>query len=189
MGNTRLFFAVRPDETVMDMCRAYVAKRQEAGIRWIKEENWHVTTLFVGNFPEEQVGDLINYFDERIKILSPFSLEFEKFTLYPLRSPNMVWAKFRTSEAFSNFVRTSHQLTREFIRKNNTGTELKSGHGEIPHITLSRLKGQIVHPGHYDFIPGSSISFRSGNVYLIQSELLSAGARYTDLHDFGLCGK
>ena len=60
MSNKRIFFALWPDDRQRERLRDVinsVAKTVEGHA--VDRRNWHVTLAFVGDYPEEQVPELL----------------------------------------------------------------------------------------------------------------------------------
>ena len=82
MGSKRLFFALWPDDRQRDRLRDVinsVAKSVEGTA--LDRRDWHITLAFIGDFPEEQVPDLLARARE-IRV-EPFHLSFDRLEFWP----------------------------------------------------------------------------------------------------------
>ena len=77
MAERRLFFALWPDDRQRDTLRNTIspAARTVEG-NAVPRGNWHVTLVFVGNFPEERVGELLTA--AAAVSVEPFRLRFDR---------------------------------------------------------------------------------------------------------------
>lgn len=81
MSNKRVFFALWPDDRQRDRLRDVVnsvAKTVEG--RAVDRRDWHVTLAFIGEFPEEQIPDLLKSAGE-IQV-EPFRLGFDRLEFW-----------------------------------------------------------------------------------------------------------
>ncbi len=82
MSTKRLFFALWPDHRQRDRLRDVinpVAKTVEG--KAVDRSNWHVTLAFIGEFPEQEVPELLQRAGE-IGV-EPFRLSFDRLEFWP----------------------------------------------------------------------------------------------------------
>lgn len=82
MGTRRIFFALWPDDRQRDRLRDIinpVAKTVEG--RAVDRRNWHVTLAYIGDFPEQQLPDLLARAGD-IPV-EPFQLSFDRLEFWP----------------------------------------------------------------------------------------------------------
>jgi len=82
MNTRRLFFALWPDNRQRDRLRDVinsVAKTVEG--KAVDRRNWHITLVFIGEFPENRVPYLIER-AAQIKV-EPFRLSFDRLEFWP----------------------------------------------------------------------------------------------------------
>lgn len=82
MSNKRVFFALWPDDRQRDRLRDIinsVAKTVEGHA--VERRNWHITLAFVGDYPEEQVPELLER-ASRLQV-EPFRLSFDRMEFRP----------------------------------------------------------------------------------------------------------
>ena len=82
MANRRLFFGLWPDERQRTLIRDQlqpVISNVEG--RAVDRRNWHVTLVFVGAFPEEELGQL---FARSMQVeFEPFRLRMDRVSYWP----------------------------------------------------------------------------------------------------------
>ena len=82
MSNRRLFFALWPDDRQRDRLRDHIsplAKLVEG--RAVYRGDWHVTTAFIGDFPEARLPELQSR-AAQIPV-EPFRLRFDRVEFWP----------------------------------------------------------------------------------------------------------
>lgn len=82
MSDRRLFFALWPDDRQRDRLRDQIsplAKLVEGQV--VYRGNWHVTTAFIGDFPEARVAELQARAAEIA--VEPFRLRFDRVEFWP----------------------------------------------------------------------------------------------------------
>jgi 2'-5' RNA ligase len=82
MATRRIFFALWPDDRQRDRLRDVinsVAKTVEG--RVVDRRNWHVTLAYLGQFPEEQLTDLLARAGD-VEV-QPFRLSFDRLEFWP----------------------------------------------------------------------------------------------------------
>ncbi|HSM29839.1 MAG TPA: RNA 2',3'-cyclic phosphodiesterase [Woeseiaceae bacterium] len=82
MSNRRVFFALWPDDRQRDRLRDHIsplAKLVEGQV--VYRGNWHVTTVFIGDFPEARLPELRARADEIA--VEPFRLRFDRVEFWP----------------------------------------------------------------------------------------------------------
>ncbi len=82
MSTKRIFFALWPDDRQRDRLRDHIsplAKLVEG--QAVYRGNWHVTTAFIGNFPEAEIPELLAR-AAQIPV-EPFRLRFDRVEFWP----------------------------------------------------------------------------------------------------------
>jgi 2'-5' RNA ligase len=82
MKTRRLFFALWPDDRQRDRLREQISPLANlVEGRAVARGNWHVTTVFIGNFPEADLSDL----QARAAQIGvePFRLRFDRVEFWP----------------------------------------------------------------------------------------------------------
>jgi 2'-5' RNA ligase len=82
MNNKRIFFALWPDDRQREQLRdviGSVAKTVEG--RAVDRRDWHVTLVFIGAFPSDQVPGLLERASQ-IQV-EPFRLSFDRMEFWP----------------------------------------------------------------------------------------------------------
>jgi 2'-5' RNA ligase len=188
-GSIRLFIAIPLDAHYHNLLHDFTKQQQIRGIKWIEQENLHITVLFLGNFPQQQLELLKSRLGKFFRTIPSFALEYDKFAYIPSQvKPGMIWGRFRPNSYFDHLCR---QLAGEM---ENLYSELGilfrlSLHAEnIPHVTLCRLKNPYLRYPELNMkdINTAQPLLRCDFCILFQSVLSADGAKYINLAEYKL---
>jgi len=179
----RLFIALKipydVKKNLLDIC--YEISDYSEFFKWEKPEKIHLTLKFIGEVEEELVSSIekaIAFVDE----YNSFSFNVTTFGFFYRNGlPRILWAGLQTDESIQKLVKQLNERLSIF----SIPVERRKFK---PHLTMLRLKKD---PGkkfifkfeEYSF---SNLNFRSSEITLVKSELLSTGARYTDIKKYNL---
>jgi len=189
----RLFLGIPAPAGIIPPLRELQASLEgTSGIRWVKEENLHITVFFFGNVSEEIIPNLIEMIRITLKAFRPFELAFDQFYLAPKPSrPRMIRARYHKAETFRHLVNRITDLYEQI------SPEQQQRRSPTPHITVARLRGlrQLELPPdpvgtHHDVsLPRTThhnVSIHVTNLILWSSDLQPSGAVYEPLARFSL---
>lgn len=182
MPDYRLFIGVSPDAATADALSAFVniPRNLLPGFRWTGPDQWHVTALFIGSLPEEQLPALHDAIGHIAEQQTRFTLHFDQYSYrFRQKQPAMLWAEYSIHPAFSLLYRQLYAAMSTFAMLEPIRDEV------IPHITLARMRKLRKVPFELPeraTLPPLPVM----ELALFSSELHSDGARYTALHTFAL---
>ena len=133
----RLFTAIDlPQEIVYRLERLLMVLRPEALIKWSPLDNLHITTKFIGEWPESRLNEL----HEALAALGPrkpFDITVRDLGWFPNeRSPRVLWAGVHAEEDLRELA---HQ-TQEAVAKLGVQRDSRE---YSPHLTLARIKSPV----------------------------------------------
>jgi 2'-5' RNA ligase len=180
----RLFTAIDLPPEVTARLDALIAKlRPLARIGWSPAANLHITTKFVGQWPEERLAELraaLAAMGRR----APIPIRVSGLGFFPNRkSPRVFWAGVETTSELTALARdTDLALAKLGV--------VQESRAYSPHLTLARIKQaapaltlglwpEVERLGQPDF--GSFVAER---FYLYLSKPGSSGSVYTKLSEF-----
>ena len=159
------------------------------GVRWVTIDQMHLTLRFLGDV-DQQTLDQVKAAAEHSAVSVPAQhLEVAGAGVFPhLRRPRVVWV------GIGGETQGLKQLNAE-LERSLEGLQIhqeRSVRDFLPHLTLGRIRDfrkavgveKIILSGkdrHFGELPVTALT-------LFQSELTSAGARYTKLAEFKLGG-
>jgi 2'-5' RNA ligase len=129
----RLFTAIElPPDMLLRLERLLSALRPEALIKWSPLDNLHVTTKFIGHWPDERLTELQAAL-EPLTERPPFELEVRNLGWFPnTRAPRVLFAGVEGGEPLRDLAHETESLLSALgVRKD--------GKPFSPHLTLARI--------------------------------------------------
>ena len=176
----RLFVAIDIPDPVQSNLRALLNRlRPLADFRWSAAENLHVTTKFIGEWPEARLDELKQALAS-IPAPTPFEISVRGLGWFPNpHHPRVFWTGVDGGEP----LRTLASLTEEAASRLGVAREDREFR---PHLTLARLKGpaplESIRRGVASLDSQDFGSFRASGFVLY----LSSQGKYTRLAGFRL---
>jgi RNA 2',3'-cyclic 3'-phosphodiesterase len=180
----RLFTAVDlPAEVNLNLAKLLNVLKPTAHINWSSPENLHITTKFIGDWPEERLDEL----KACLHALPPrqaIPIAVEKLGFFPNpHAPRIFWAGVHAGEALAQLARDTENAFAPL------GID-KDERAYSPHLTLARIKA----PGKQSALlqavaqlPSLEFgSFVADRFYLYRSQTAPSGPVYTKLAEFPL---
>ena len=133
----RLFTAIDlPSDILRRLERLLSALRSEALINWSPLDNLHVTTKFIGEWPEGRIQEL----HEALRCLTrrqPFDVEVKQLGWFPHeRSPRVLWVGIEGGQPLHTLAKeTEDALTPLSIAREQRDFS--------PHLTMARIKHAV----------------------------------------------
>jgi 2'-5' RNA ligase len=180
----RLFTGIDLAENVRaELARFLERLKPTARLRWSAAQNLHVTTKFIGEWPEARLEELIAALGAAPRT-GPISIAIRELGWFPnARAPRVFWAGIHSDERLHELARAIDRLT------SRLGIE-EDKRPYAPHLTLARIPPGTPLAGLHRAIealaPADFGSFLADCFYLYRSELSPAGSRYTKLARFPL---
>lgn len=177
-----MFIGVKPNDVTSHRLSEWMQQhRHIPGIRWIRPQNLHLSALFLGNVPLEQLENLKELFGYGLRDVQSISLQFDAIVAAPLgQRPRMLWARYRKSDEFRLLVQKL-QFFYEQIQPRQ-----QNRLSPIPHITLARFNAP---DSIADISLPQSLSlptFTLFDLVLWSSDLQPDGPVYTEIQTFSL---
>jgi 2'-5' RNA ligase len=152
-----------------------------AQINWSAPENLHITTKFIGEWPEDRLPELTAALGT-LPSREPLSIAVEKLGFFPNpHAPRVFWAGVHAGEGLTQLARdTETALAPLSIAKEDRAFS--------PHLTLARIKT----PGKQTALlqavaklPSLDFgNFVADRFYLYRSKTAPTGSVYTKLAEF-----
>ncbi|MDD5396768.1 MAG: RNA 2',3'-cyclic phosphodiesterase [Candidatus Moranbacteria bacterium] len=132
MQKKKIFVEVNVPNQIKRRLAQVVAKWSDLPIKWMKEENIHITVAFVGYVDESMLPEICEKVRESVENFEAFDLEFDRIELGPERNdPKIVWL---TGKANVEMGMLNEQVERGLGMRPIAHKEFK------PHITLGRIR-------------------------------------------------
>jgi RNA 2',3'-cyclic 3'-phosphodiesterase len=180
----RLFTAIDMPREVLQNLEALIDRlKPAASLKWSPPSNLHITTKFIGEWPEDRLPEL-NRSLAALPTRSAFAIQIHNVGFYP--NPHAPRVFFAGIEAPVDLAALAHEIDKALA-----GIGLApEKRAYAPHLTLARIKEPlplqqlrqtIAELPTLDF--GSFIADR---FYLYQSRPQPSGSVYTKLSEFPL---
>jgi RNA 2',3'-cyclic 3'-phosphodiesterase len=152
---------------------------KEARVRWVDEDNLHVTLAFLGDCEQSQLDSLDWHLEEIASSCPSVELKVDSLSLFPYgKRPKLLAAILSPGDAL---VELHHQVERA---AKDIGIYVEKRRF-VPHITLGRLRG---HGRREMSLPSVSIGMSdiAPAMALFESTLTQDGAIYDELFRYDL---
>jgi 2'-5' RNA ligase len=178
----RLFTAVDlPGEIVTALSRLVNRLRPAARIRWSPPENLHITTKFIGEWPDDRLKEMEAAL-AALPAREPLEIQVRGLGFFPNpHSPRVFWAAVHAPGALAELARETEEALGAL------GVP-KESRAFSPHLTLARIKEPVPLQALRQAIaslPAADFgAFTADRFYLYQSRLQPAGSVYTRLSEY-----
>ena len=154
--------------------------RPTARLQWSPPANLHITTKFIGEWPEERLGELKSALAALPK-RGPIAVRIHKLGFFPNpHAPRVFWCGIEAPGLAELASDTEGVAAALGVAKENRAFS--------PHLTLARIKDRVNLQPLREIIAGLPSlefgSFTAGAFYLYQSQLRPGGSVYTKLAEF-----
>ena len=178
----RLFTAIElPPHLLLRLERLLSALRSEAQINWSPLDNLHVTTSFIGNWPDARFDELTNALSSLLP-RERFEVNLKNFCWFPnARSPHVLSIGTEPCDALQKLA----QDTSDCLQRLGVPREKRP---YTPHLTLARIKRPVplqrLRQKLEDFQPSNFGAFDVHAFSLYRSDPGSNASLYRKLKDF-----
>jgi len=179
----RIFIAINLPEDIKKKLADCQAKWLELPIKWTKEENLHITLMFLGYLSDEELLEILKITKEVASRHEPFFINLKKIIYGPPKKmpPRMVWAEGEKSEELGKLQK---DLENYLLASSVKGMESEN-RPYAPHITLGRIRAwefrQIEPEERPEVNEEINLSFEVNSIEVMESELKRGGAEYAIL--------
>jgi 2'-5' RNA ligase len=169
-----------PAEVVRNLEILLDRLRPAARIQWSPPANLHITTKFIGEFPEERVEVLISAL-KSLPPRPPMMLRITKLGFFPNpHSPRVFWCGIDAPGLVDLAAATDRATMALGIPKEERAFS--------PHLTLARIKERLELQPLREAIAGlPSLEFggcEARSFFLYRSQMRAGGSVYTKLAEF-----
>jgi len=156
-----------------------------ANVKWVAEENFHITLKFLGDTPDEKLSVVENAIESALSGFSPVRLKFGKLGAFPnFKRPRVLWIGLESGYEELSAMAGSLEDSFEEIGYEKEKRKFRS------HLTIGRVKSQkgvnrLMEKVEYlkDFDGGN---MKLTHIHLMKSDLKRSGPVYTVLREFPL---
>jgi 2'-5' RNA ligase len=95
----RSFIALEaPAQVHSCLAERLAALKPVRGVNWVKEQNLHLTLLFLGDVESVQIPELEKILDAHTARRKAFPLALKGLELFPAKAPRLVWASLASQD-------------------------------------------------------------------------------------------
>jgi len=180
----RLFAGIDlPSPVIAELEELVRRLRTTARIKWSPPANLHITTRFIGEWPEERLAELKGTL-AGLPAHPPIEIHVRKLGFFPNpHAPRVFWAGVEASKDLAELAAGTDRALVPL------GLE-PEGRPFSPHLTLARIKERVPMQELTETIaalPSLEFgTFVAERFYLYQSRIASSGSVYTKLAEFTL---
>jgi len=149
-------------------------KNSRTDIRWVPENNWHLTLAFLGNTPISEVKRLLESFDESYQQETRFQFNLQALTRFPGPKGRIIALTNNPTRPLENLF----QITLNLLQRNKIEFDQKELR---PHITLGRIRKAKQVKTSFD--RRTNIKLDIAKIRLYQSTFTNSGSIYTVLKE------
>jgi len=155
-------------------------------VKWVEEENLHLTLKFIGEFPEKRLPELKQAILKGIYDSGggEISLTVRGIGFFHSKgNVRVIWAGIEADQALQRLVKNlDAKLSKLGIKPEEREF--------VPHLTLARAKGEVkvlkISEHLKLFSDKDYGGVLSKQIILMRSELFSSGPKYTKIEEFNL---
>lgn len=181
----RIFVAIYPSQEVIRKLKkeSETLKKRlpENLLRWLPEENWHITLKFFGNLTAKEVEQLDQNLRFSLKAQRTVAIQLTSITWFPSGKKPSVLAAIANG---------SPELNRLAMNIHNVDSQHEKSAGNKPyrpHLSLARCRQKRPINAHSSLpLNITPVAFTANQVHLVKSQTLATGATYTKLASYPL---
>ncbi|MBE0646372.1 MAG: RNA 2',3'-cyclic phosphodiesterase [Bacteroidales bacterium] len=182
----RLFAAIStiPDEGFISGYRNLKDALHPHKIKWVEEENLHITLKFFGETSEARIPDICRVVNSVAAELPQFSFNYEGLGVFGSSyNPRVIWAGIRPYDQVSQMIMTlKHELATIGFPADRQNP--------VPHLTLGRIRSlqdRVAFQKDLDSKKKiSSGPMKAEKIVLFESILQPTGPKYLVIDSFPL---
>jgi len=178
----RLFVAIDlPAEVVANLEDLVARLRATARINWSRPSNLHLTTKFIGEWPQSRLAEMKAALGE-LTGRQPIPIQVRGLGFFPnSRAPRVFWAGVHAPPDLADLARDTDRA----LERLGAPSERRP---YSPHLTLARIKEPVplnaLQQAIASLEPVELGAFTADRFFLYQSNLEPSGAVYTRLSEF-----
>ena len=184
----RCFIAIEIPETIKKSIADIIDTLKKSGsdIKWVPNENIHITLQFLGETEESLIPDIKEALYKILAPYSPFYIKIAGVGCFPSeKRPRVIWVGLEESQALRNLYK---DIATEMVK---FGYQ-KEERGFTPHVTIGRVKsnrnmGELLRRLE-EFKVADFPGFEVQNIRLMKSELKPSGAKHYCLAEIPIGG-
>jgi RNA 2',3'-cyclic 3'-phosphodiesterase len=185
----RCFIAIEIPVAIKKSISDIINSMKESGadVKWVSDENIHITLQFLGETEESLIPDIKRAINEILAPYFPFYIKITGVGCFPSgRRPRVIWVGIEEAQSLINLYNDiSHEMTKLGYQKEERSF--------TPHITIGRVRSNRNMRELLSSLESFKVTDFSGfevqDVTLMKSELKPSGAKYYSLAEIPFGGR
>ena len=175
-GSNRIFIGIPCDKQAQRQINELLRQKGKStlDIRWVPENNRHLTLAFLGNLPRSSVDNLLGLFDETYQHETGFKYLLTRLIRFPGPNGRIIALANEPDRSLGHLF----QITLRFLQNIKLEPDRKEFR---PHITLGRLRRAKQVKTKFD--QQTDICLDISRIRLYQSTMTESGSIYTALKE------
>ena len=177
----RLFIGIEVPEKVKKKISKEIEKLKSRypTFRWVKQDNYHLTLLFLGEVKEEKLAKIKTRLERAVFDFTPFYLFSYSYELF-INHKIVLYAAFKREKEIENLAKNIRKEFKEFNFKTNSKRF-------VPHLTIARAR--IPSKQQYFVLKKTLLKiptdffFKVDKIVLYKSTLTKKGPIYEKLYE------
>ena len=180
----RIFIAINLPKGIKAQLSTCQKELKDLPVRWVKEDNLHITLIFLGHLKDEEIPDVCKAVRKVAQETTRFSINLTKICYGPpgKSPPRMIWITGEKSQELANL---KDNLEKELLVDPNLNRLQSKVRAFAPHITLGRMKQwewlRIEPEERPEAEKELSLTFTVQSVDVMESYLKKGGPEYITL--------
>ena len=172
----RIFIGIPVDEPAQRQINELLipVKRTYTNIRWVPQQNRHLTLSFLGDRPASVIENLVRSMHRAYQKVSAFQSGSATLCRFPGSTGNIVALVLKDDKNLAHL----YQITQDFLVENGFVRERNPFR---PHITLGRIRKNPLLKIRFD--QQTDINLQANKIVLYQSTLTPSGSDYLALKE------
>jgi 2'-5' RNA ligase len=159
-------------------------KYSGADVKWVEEDNIHLTLKFLGDIDEKKCAQIKNILDEISAAIKPFEINIKDIGAFPkIEFPRVIWA------GLDKGAKESSEIAKKLDEGlSKIGFE-KESRPFVAHVTIGRVrsaKNKATLKEKIETLGGLGVRNKGkivNSIALFQSTLTPSGSIYAKLHE------
>ena len=180
---TFLAFDIPPDTKQQILKEtAFISGIKAEGIKWVSEQNLHITVQFIGEVSPEDIPELVIFLQDGLSVCKEVNFHRPQLQLVPGKRPKICWIYL---EAKAPEIEKLVRKFRKFLALKGYQTEKRK---LLFHITLFRIKKRLPEIAVNQILTTELkiADFTVSSATLYQSLLRPQGPEYLEIAKFKL---
>ena len=182
----RIFAAVKiiPNENFLQIYYRLKHAMKHDKIKWVPEENIHITLKFFGETEEKAIEPICEVLDDVSRDFQVFNINFSKVGIFGSSyKPRVIWFGIENNNTLESMAKSLNNSLEQIGIKNDR-------QNFVPHLTIARIKSiwdkKLFQKEIEKYRNIEIQNFYADKIILFESILMPQGPKYEIIESFNL---